>query len=200
MSSLTAREDLARRAAAVRAEQAGTLAVRESGTVVYDPEPPEPVDGAELLGHMAGYFGTYIAFPSVGAHVAVTLWNSAAAARNRDDSGLGPPIWRALPLLGVTARGNKSGKSTVLDCSRYVQQVQRPVRITGRALAHKLGRKHEAVVIDEAKLIFGAGAAARDVQSISWPATQLGGTWSYSRGNADVDIPCFGPGRVCGQG
>jgi hypothetical protein len=154
---------------------------------------PEAVNGAELLGHTAGYFGTYVAFPSVGSHVAVTLFNTAAAARHRDDSGLGPPIWRALPLLGVTSKSNKSGKSTVLDCTRYLQQVQRPVKITGRALAHKLGRKHEAVVIDEAKLIFGAGAAARDVQSVFLACYTAGGTWSYSRGNTDVDIPCFGP-------
>ena len=188
-ATLRIRERLAREDAA---RGTTALAVRQPASVTWMPE-PEAVNGAELLGHLAGYFGTYIMFPAVGAHVATTLWNTAALARNRDDSGLGPPIWRALPLLSPTSKDNKSGKSTVLDLTRHVQQVQRPVKITGRALAHKLGRKHEAVVLDEVKLLFGAGGAARDVQGVLLASYTPGGTWSYSRGNADVDIPCFGP-------
>ena len=191
------RETHARNVARREARQQGTrtaeLAVREGVVVEYDSDPPEPINGAELLGHLAGYFGNYVAFPSTAAHVTVSLWNAAAAARDRDDSGIGPLIWRALALLGLTSSENKSGKSTVMDLTGYVQGVKRPLKITGRSLAQKLGRKHEAVMLDEAKVTFGAGAASRDVQAVMLGAYSRGGTWDYTSGNADKSIPCFGP-------
>ena len=173
-----------------------TMAVPEPSpapVVVYEPEPPEPVNGSELLGYIAGYLGTYIAFPSTAAHVTAVLWNAHAAARDRGDDGTGPLIWRASPRLGVTSSVNKSGKSTVLDLSGMLQQVQRPTKITGRDLANKLGRKHEAVMLDEVKVLFGAGSASKDVQSVLLAGYTPRATWSYSRGNASVDIPCYGP-------
>lgn len=172
-----------------------TVAQRDTlpGVAVYDSEPPEPIDGAELLGHLAAYFGTYVEFPSVAAHVTVSLWNAAASARERDDSGIGPLIWRALALLGLTSSENKSGKSTVMDLTGMVLGVQRPLKITGRTCAHKLGSKHQALLLDEAKVTFGAGAASRDVQAVMLGAYSRRGTWEYQRGNASVEIPCFGP-------
>jgi hypothetical protein len=123
----------------------------------------------------------------------VVLWNAHAAARDRADDGIGPLIWRATPRLGLTSSQNKSGKSTVLDLSGMLQRVQRPTKITGRSLAHKLGRKHEAVILDEVKVLFGAGAASKDVQGVLLAGYTPRATWDYSRGNADVSIPCFGP-------
>ncbi len=169
----------------------GQVAVRERGTVVSARD--NDGRGALLLDLIARYFDHYVAM-SERNRDAVTLWNGHAAARNRDDTGLGPLIWRATPRLMLTSSDRGSGKSTVLDLSRILQcSPPRMPKVTGRSLASRLGRKHEAVMLDEVKLLFGAGSASKDVQGILLDGYTPGGVWGTTSGQKDVDIPCFGP-------
>jgi len=154
---------------------------------------PEQVDGAVLLTNVAQWFGSRIQFPDLNTHVRVVLWNVHALARDRGEKGIGPLIWRSTPRLGITSKQNKSAKSTVLDMTRMLQQTTKPLKITGYALANKIGHKHEALVLDEAKLVFGTGGAAPDVQSIMLGGYTPGGTWEYGRSSSNVEIPVFGP-------
>lgn len=167
------------------------LAVPNIIDVITLPE-PEPINGAELLTDTARLMGTYVAFPSLNAHVIAVLWNVSALARDRDEGGIGPLIWPAHARLGVTSKRNKSGKTTLLDASRGLQQTSRPGRITGRALAHKLGKSHKALVLDETKLLFGTGLANQDVQSILVNGYTRGATWEITSGNHELEIPCYG--------
>jgi len=183
---------------AARAEPATTsteLAVPEPQYLIDTMGVPEPeqVDGAALFTHTAQWFGSYIAFPDLESHVRTVLWNVHALARNRGEHGIGPLIWRSTPRLGVTSKENKSGKSTVLDLSRMLQRTTRPLKITGYALANKIGHKHEALILDEAKLVFGNGGAAADVQSIMLGGYTPGATWEYGHNSSNVEIPLFGP-------
>jgi hypothetical protein len=165
------------------------VAVRERGTVAGTRDRR----GEMLLDYIAAYFDHYVAI-SPRNRDAVTLWNGHAAARDRDDTGLGKLIWRATPRLMLTSSDRGSGKSTVLDLSRYLQgNPARMPKVTGRSLASRLGRKHEAVMLDEVKLLFGAGSASKDVQGILLDGYTPGGVWGTTSGQKDVDIPCFGP-------
>lgn len=182
----------------------GAVAVRDAdlAEIVPDdePEPGQDIDGAELLAHIAGYLGEYVTFPTDAAQVVTTLWVAHAAARDRDDTGLGPLIWRTSPRLLVTAKENKSGKSTLLDLITMLLRIPgRNSKITARDIAHKLGRKHQAVVLDEAKLLFGAGKASQDLQGVLLNGYTRRAFWSYSRGEKSVDIPCYGPVAYAGK-
>jgi hypothetical protein len=158
----------------------------------WAPPEPETIDGAALLTDVARWFGTNIAFPSVSAQVLLTLWNVHALARDRGDKGIGPPIWHATPRLGVTSKYNKSAKSTVLDMTGMLQGTTRS-RITARALAEKIGHKHQTVTLDEVKITFGTGLAATDIQWILLNGYTPRATWEYQSGSRVIEIPCFGP-------
>jgi hypothetical protein len=94
----------------------------------------------------------------------------------------------------LTSAENQSGKSTVLDLISYLLGVPaRMPKITGRSIAEKLGRKHQAVILDEVKLLFGSGRASTDVQGVLLAGYTPGAVWSYCSGGTDVDIPCYGP-------
>lgn len=188
-----ARSALAERAAGIRAGSdpySAPVAVRERASVAAAGRDGR---GALLLDYIAGYFDHYVAI-SPRNRDTVTLWNGHAAARDRDDTGLGRLIWRATPRLMLTSSDRGSGKSTVLDLCRYLQgSPPRMPKVTGRSLASRLGRKHEAVMLDEVKLLFGAGSASKDVQGIILDGYTPGGVWGTTSGQKDVDIPCFGP-------
>ena len=175
----------------VSAPERARVAVRQSGAVVTGRGNDER--GAFLLNLIARYFDHYAAISGRNRDT-VTLWNGHAAARDRDDTGLGPLIWRASPRLMLTSSDRGSGKTTVLDLSRILQgSPPRMPKVTGRSLASRLGRKHEAVMLDEVKLLFGSGQASKDVQGILLDGYTPGGVWGTTSGQKDVDIPCFGP-------
>lgn len=167
MSSLTAREDLARRAAAARAERTGTLAVRESPAAVQVRSQRE-ISGERVLGYTRAYLGHYVAFPSQAALNAAAAWVAHAVARERDDTGIGPLIWRASPRLLATSRNRGSGKSTLLDLITILTRSRngKMPKVTPRAIAEVLGSWYEVACLDEAKTIFGQGRASLELQGI----------------------------------
>lgn len=159
------------------------------------------INGAELLGYIAGYMGQYVAFPSMAAHVTAILWTGHAVARDRDDTGMGPLIWRASPRLLVTSAENKSGKSTLLDLIVYLTRCRsgRIPKTTPAALAHILGTKQDVAVLDEGKLIFGAGAKNQDLQAILLAGYTRRAPYTAMYGSKIREVNVFGPVAVAGR-
>ena len=187
------REAWAAKQAARAAQPSAEVAVPHVIDVMTMPV-PERIDGAALFTHAAQWFGGYVQFPDLESHVRVVLWNIHALARDRGEQGIGPLIWRSTPRLGITSKENKSAKSTVLDMTRMLQRTSKPVKITGWALASKIGNKHEALVLDEAKLLFGAGGAAPDIQAILLGGYTPGATWEYGHASgSNHEVSVFGP-------
>jgi hypothetical protein len=147
------------------------LALRHEAALAQTQQPREPVvivDGAWLFGMLRLYLSYYVAFPSEAALNLVTAWIMHAVARERDDSGLGQLIWRASPRLLITSRRRKSGKSTLGDLILILTQNRRGriPKLTAAKLAKIFGQYFETAVLDEAKLIFGAGNAQKEVQGM----------------------------------
>jgi Protein of unknown function (DUF3631) len=160
---------LRQRADAIRAGRdlagSGSVAVRERTAVAA--RTPQ-IDGGMVLDLTRAYIQHYVALPSPAAAATVTAWVAHAVARDRDDTGIGPLIWRASPRLLVTSRNRGSGKSTLLDLIAILTRSRngKMPKVTPRAIAEVLGSWYETAVLDEAKLIFGAGRASQELQGI----------------------------------
>jgi hypothetical protein len=127
----------------------------------------EPIDGAELLNFVRGYLARYVAWPSEAALNMTTVWIAHAVARDRDDTGIGPLIWRASPRLLATSKVRGSGKSTLLDLIVILTRSRGKVpKLTPAKIAEIIGRHYETVVLDEAKTIFGTGSKNLELQGI----------------------------------
>ena len=172
--------------------EAGTVAVRE-GTVVTRPgrRKPQPIDGALLWALTRRYLCHYVAFTSEAQATLVTAWVFHAMARDRDDTGMGPLIWRATPRLLITSKKRRSGKSTVLDLLAILTGSRRGKmpKVTPARIAQVLSKYHETAVIDEAKTIFGAGAGHIELQG----CLLAGYTRKSSYEVSGTSLSLFGP-------
>jgi hypothetical protein len=178
----------------------GVVAVREGGTVTSAAAQRAALIIAESLLYAKRILTRHVAWPSPAALDTVLLWILHANARDRDDAGYGPLIWRASPRLLLTSAARGSGKSTGLDLiGMLTGNSGRPSKITPRAIAHKLANKHETVTLDEAKLMFGSGNASRELQGVLLTGYTRRGTYSYSSGGKDVDLKTFGAVAYAGK-
>jgi len=159
----------------------GEVAVPQSAAVIEPPvsavNPPSPQrsadpapapDGVELWYFLRRYLSTYVSFRTAAEVSLVAAWIIHAVARERDDTGIGPLIWRASPRLLITSRKRGSGKSTLLDLIVILTQSARGKipRITPAKFAKVVGKHFETVALDEAKTIFGSGAKSLELQGI----------------------------------
>jgi hypothetical protein len=126
------------------------------------------IDGALLWLLVRKYLQHYVAFRTDAEAQIATAWVFHAVARERDDTGLGPLIWRASPRLLVTSATRGSGKSTLLDLIVILTGSRRGKvpKITPARIAQVLGKYHETVVLDEARTIFGTGSKSLELQGI----------------------------------
>lgn len=121
-----------------------------------DPEPwPESVDGAALLGEIAGFMRRYVALPAEIADT-VTLWT--AVTRIHDQLEISP-------FLNVTSATKRCGKSLLLEVlGEFVYQ---PLPAGGRVTAAALFRAIESyaptLLLDEADTFFSEDAELRGV-------------------------------------
>ena len=87
------------------------VAVREPSAVISPQRSAKRpvIDGSMILDYTRLYLSRYVAFPSAAALDLTTAWIVHASARDRDDTGIGPLIWRASPRLLVTSKDRGSG-------------------------------------------------------------------------------------------
>src|SRR6185437_2247725 len=98
-----------------------------------------------------------VAWPDDESLDTVLLWCLHANARDRDETGSGPLIWRASPRLMLTSGERGSGKSTALDLIAILagSRFGRLPKITAPAFAKLMGNFREPAIIDEARMVFG---------------------------------------------
>lgn len=136
------------------------------------PTAPRPqsggIDGALLWLLVRRYLAHYVSFRSEAQLNVVTAWVFHAVSRDRDDTGIGPLIWRASPRLCVTSKERGSGKSTLLDLLVILTGSRRGKvpKITAARIAQVLGKHYETVIVDEAKTLFGGGGRSLELQAI----------------------------------
>ena len=97
--------DIKRRTDEIRAgrpDPGAAVAVPSRGHDVAVRAPDIP--GSLVLDLTRAYLANYVALPSASALATVTAWVAHAVARDRDDTGVGPLIWRASPRLLATSR------------------------------------------------------------------------------------------------
>ena len=179
------------------------VAVREPSAVISPQRSARRpvIDGSMVLDYTRLYLSRYVAFPSAAALDLTTAWIVHASARDRDDTGIGPLIWRASPRLLVTSKERGSGKSTVLDLITILTRSRngRMPKVTPRAIACVLGRRHETAILDEAKLILGAGNRSQELQGILLAGYTPRSNYVASKGGKDDPIPLFGPVAYAGK-
>lgn len=126
----------------------------------------QQIDGARVLDLTRRYLAHYVSWPNEASLIAAVAWIGHAVARERDDKGVGPLIWRASPRLLVTSRKRGSGKSTLLDLITILTRSRdgKMPKITPRAIAETVGQHYDVAVLDEAETIFGSGAKNVELQ------------------------------------
>lgn len=146
---------------------AGVVAVRDNRAVARAEERAREII-TESLRYAERVFTRHVAFPTPTALDTVLLWLLHANARDRDDTGTGPLIWRASPRLLVTSKERGSGKSTVLDLGAILagSRAGRLSRVTAPGFAKLMSKYQEAAFLDEAKMIFGTGQKSLDLQGM----------------------------------
>ncbi len=187
-----ARERTRERTAATQAAARGAVAVRD-GIVASTPRRRErqSIPGTDVLAFARGWLGRYAAWPSEAALDAVTLWAVHAAARDESRA----LIWRATPRLLLTSAESGSGKSTVMDLLGIMLDGRgRMPKVTPAKFAEVIGGHQETAFIDEARLMFGAGSASRELQGLLLAGYTRRSTYAV----AGKDLSLFGP--VCYAG
>ena len=145
-----------------------TLAVRPSGTLSERDQKRAEMIAAESLRYAERVLTRHVSWPSQSALDTVLLWCMHANARDRDENGTGPLIWRASPRLLLTSAVRSSGKSTGLDLIAMLtgSRFGRLPRVTAAAFAKLMGKFQEPGILDEAKMIFGSGQKSLDLQGM----------------------------------
>ena len=176
----------------------GTIMVRDGTVIQAAPRrKAEPVDGALLWLLVRKYLSYYVAFRTEAELDRVTAWAFHACARRRGELGIGPLIWNATPRLLVKSRRRGAGKSTLLDLLVYLTGSRRgkTPRITPARLAQIIGQAHEAVFVDEGRLVFGAGARHEDLQACILVGYTPNGSYEVSKTSLSV----FGPVAIAAK-
>lgn len=176
----------------------GTVVVRD-GTLVQaaSRRRAEPIDGALLWALTSRYLAFYVAFRTREELTRAIAWAFHATARKRGELGIGPLIWNATPRLLVKSRTRGAGKSTLLDLLVYLTGSRRgkTPRITPARLAQIIGQAHEAVFVDEGRLVFGAGARHQDLQACLLVGYTPNGSYEVSKTSLSV----FGPVAIAAK-
>lgn len=157
-----ARARVTERAAQIR-QQAGTVAVRERGAVARTAaKSPEII--AESWRYAERVLTRHVEWPSQAALDTALLWAIHAHGRH-DEGGL---IWAATPRLLLTSSERGSGKSTALRLLSPLTGSRFGVtpKITAPAFAKVMGKFHEPVFIDEARMVFGTGQKSQELQAM----------------------------------
>ena len=110
------------------------------------------VDGAELLDDVHAFLGRFVAYPSVHAHVAHTLWIAHTHLMD---------AWDSTPRIAFLSPEPGSGKSRALEVSELL--VPRPVEsvnVTPAYLFRKVGAEEgrPTILYDEIDTVFGPKA------------------------------------------
>jgi hypothetical protein len=183
------RQQCADRAAVLGRQLHAQVAVREPDAIIARPRKFPPIDGARLMTLVKMYLCEYVSFPDDASANLAAAWVLHAVARQRDDTGIGPLIWRASPRLLVTSKTRGSGKSTLLDLILILTQSRRGKipNITPAKFAKVVGKYFETVCLDEAKTILGSGSKSLELQGV----LLAGYTPRASYEVSNVSLPLF---------
>ena len=145
----------------------GTVALRPRGAVTRQAEQAALIAEQTLI-YAERILTRHVHWPSQSALDTVILWCFHANARDRDENGTGPLIWRATPRLLLTSAVRGSGKSTGLDLIGMLtgSRFGRLSRVTAPGFAKLMGKFQEPAILDEAKMIFGSGQKSLDLQGM----------------------------------
>ena len=151
---------------AANGPSAGAVALRNGGTVARSPRADDIA--AETMRYAHRVLTRHVSWPSQSALDTVLLWCFHANARDRDENGTGPLIWRASPRLLLTSKVRGSGKSTALDLIAMLtgSRFGRLPRVTAPGFAKLMGKFQEPAILDEARMIFGSGQKSLDLQGM----------------------------------
>jgi len=142
------------------------------------------------------WFGRYARFPSPAALDAVTLWT--AHAHMRDENGV--LVTSASPRLYLLSSEPGSGKSHVLELIGMIAPACYGLDLepTAAGLAHSIAREHATILIDEADVLFGAGARKAALRAIINGGYTRHGTVLNGKGSKASRIPVFGALALAG--
>lgn len=122
---------------------------------------PETIDGVALLDEVHAFLGRFVAFPSMHAHVAVTLWAAHTHLTDRFDS---------TPRLALLSPEKQSGKSRTLEVLESLAAAAEMLNDASAAyLYRRIGDGQVTVLLDEADAIWKRGKsdeAAETLRSI----------------------------------
>jgi 5S rRNA maturation endonuclease (ribonuclease M5) len=122
---------------------------RPSGTVT---SAAVAANGAELLSDVYAFLGRFVAYPSVHAHVAHTLWNVHAHSME---------AWDSTPRIAFLSPEPGSGKTRALEVSELlVPNPVEAVNVTPAYLFRKVGAEEgpPTILYDEIDTVFGPKA------------------------------------------
>jgi hypothetical protein len=153
--------------AAAYGRSQGAVALRSAGAATCGNARAAEI-GAETMKYAHRVLTRHVAWPSQSALDTVLLWCFHANARDRDENGTGPLIWRASPRLLLTSSVRGSGKSTGLDLIAMLtgSRFGRLPRVTAPGFAKLMAKFQEPAILDEAKMIFGSGQKSLDLQGM----------------------------------
>lgn len=170
----------------------------DEGTEEYDEyERQELAEGARLLDKLHGALGRYVAFPSVEAGHALTLWIAATHAQD---------AWEHAPRCAVVSPEKRCGKSRVMDVAEATSRASLvTVNISPAALVRSITEKDPPTLfIDEADTIFGAKSADNneDLRGIVNSGHQRGRPYvRYDMTSRSVEnLPTFSMAMLAGIG
>ncbi len=109
-------------------------------------------NGAELLSDVYAFLGRFVAYPSVHAHVAHTLWNVHAHSME---------AWDSTPRIAFLSPEPGSGKTRALEVSELlVPNPVEAVNVTPAYLFRKVGAEEgpPTILYDEIDTVFGPKA------------------------------------------
>ena len=145
----------------------GAVALRSGGDMSRASKRAAEI-GRESVRYAERVLTRHVHWPSQSALDTTVLWCFHANARDRDENGTGPLIWRASPRLLLTSSVRGSGKSTGLDLIAMLtgSRFGRLPRVTAPGFAKLMSKFQEPAILDEAKMIFGSGQKSLDLQGM----------------------------------
>jgi len=155
------------------------------------------VPGDQLLGLVRDcWYGSYTRLPSAAAYDTVTLWLGHAWMR---DPG-GVLVTRASPRLFVLSRAGGSGKSQVLEATGLLSPAYYGLDLepSFAGLVATVSQEHATVFIDEADILFGAGARKSAVRAVINGGYTRAGTVLNGTGSKATRTGVFGAMAVAG--
>src|SRR6185312_4362088 len=161
------------------ARQSHDVARRDSGALERAQPQREPVDGAQLLTNVCKWLKRYLYLDSEAKYWALTLW--VAGSHFRD--GKGELVHEAYPIAGFLSDEPGSGKTHALDllailCPEVPGVLVEP---SEAAVAALVGKEHVTLLLDEADVLFGAGARKSAIRALLNSGYRRGCIWPRVR-------------------